>query len=132
MTGEAMSDMQDGTVVLTGSAQALSVPSGQPVTLQDVIRSEDGPLGAALRFRFVAPQIARAGGSVDFETASADMVDLCQRFALPKVSELGGAPRQIIISLAAAEVPFGEAAPEVTQFFESFRVENGTCIWEMF
>ena len=132
MTGEAMSQMQDGTVVLTGGPDVLAVPSGQPVTLQDVIRSEDGPLGAALRFRFVAPQIARAGGSVDFETASADMVDLCQRFALPKVSELGDAPRQIIISLAAAEVPFGEAAPEVTQFFESFRVENGTCIWEMF
>ncbi|WP_291240572.1 DUF6497 family protein [Gemmobacter sp.] len=132
MTGEAISQMQDGTVVLTGGAEALSVPSGQPVTLQDVIRSEDGPVGAALRFRFVAPQIAREGGNVDFETASADMADLCQRFALPRMAELGGAPRQIIISLAAAEVPFGETAPEVTQFFESFRVENGTCIWEMF
>lgn len=132
MSGDATSQMQDGTVVLTGDMQALSVPSGQPVVLQDVIRSEDGPVGMALRFRFVAPQIAREGGSVDFETASADMVDLCQSFALPKVTELGEAPRQIIISLAAAQVPFGEAAPEVTQFFESFRVENGTCIWEMF
>ena len=132
MTGETMSEMQDGTVVLTGGAEVLSVPSGQPVTLQDVIRSEDGPVGAALRFRFVAPQIAREGGNVDFETASADMVELCQSFALPRLTELGEAPRQIIISMAAAELPFGEAAPEVTQFFESFRVENGTCIWEMF
>ena len=83
MTGEAMTQMQDGTVVLTGGAEVLHVPSGQPVTLQDVIRSEDGPLGAALRFRFVAPQIAREGGTVDFETASADMMELCQSFALP-------------------------------------------------
>lgn len=132
MTGDATTLMQDGAVVLTGTAETVRVPSGQPVILQDVIRSEDGPFGAALRFRFVAPQIAREGGRVDFETASADMADLCQSFALPKLGELGGAPRQIIISLAAAEVPFGEAAPEVTQYFESFRVENGTCIWEMF
>ncbi len=132
MTGEAMTQPQDGMVVLAGSQDALAVPSGQAITLQDVIWSEEGPLGLALRFRFVAPAIAREGGNVDFDTASADMADLCQRFALPRLADLGPAPRQIIISMAAAPVPYGEAAPEVTQFFESYRVENGTCIWEMF
>jgi len=41
-------------------------------------------------------------------------------------------PSQVVISFSAAEVPFGEAAPEVTQFFEAYRVEDGTCIWEAF
>ena len=132
MTGEAVSEARDGLVVMVGGADPVAVPSGQPVTLQDVIWSEAGPAGLALRFRFVAPQIARNGGTVDFELASADMRDLCQTFALPRIAEFGPAPQQIIISLAESPLPFGEAAPEVTQFFEAYRVENGTCIWEMF
>jgi hypothetical protein len=29
-------------------------------------------------------------------------------------------------------VPFGEPAPDATQFFEAYRVEGDTCIWEAF
>ena len=43
-----------------------------------------------------------------------------------------GEPQQIIITFMSAEVPFGDAAPDVVQFFESFRVENGACVWEVF
>ena len=32
------------------------------------------------------------------------------------------------ISLASAEVPFGEAAPDIVQFFEAFSVDAGTCL----
>ncbi|MFD1809399.1 DUF6497 family protein [Gemmobacter lanyuensis] len=102
------------------------------MTLQDVIWNAAGPNGLTLRFRFLAPQIAREAGDVDFETASADMLALCQSFALPRLAELGPQPQQIIISLADRVVPFGETSPDATQYFEAYSIENGTCIWEMF
>jgi len=34
--------------------------------------------------------------------------------------------------LSDRAVPFGESAPDVTQFFESYRIENDVCVWEMF
>lgn len=121
-----------GAVLLTGDGAAIPVPSGQPVTLQDVIWNESGPQGLTLRFRFIAPQIARAGGSVDFDTAAADMQALCEGFALPRLAEFGPMPAQVVISLADVEVPFGEAAPDATQFFEAFSIRDGACIWEIY
>ncbi|NBE06229.1 acetolactate synthase [Rhodobacter sp. CCP-1] len=109
----------------------MAVPSGQAVTLQDVIWNARGPDGATMRFRFVAPGIAPAGG-VDFETASADMQHLCDTYALPRLADQVPVPQQVIISLSDVPVPFGEAAPEATQFFESYRIEDGLCVWEMF
>lgn len=114
-----------------GAGGAIAVPSGQTVTLQDVIWNEPGPMGLTFRFRFVAPEIA-PGGRVDAEMASADMAALCQDFALPRIDPNGPQPAQVIISLSDRPVPFGEALPDVTQFFEAYRIENGTCIWEMF
>lgn len=122
----------DGDILLVGDNAQIAVPSGQPVTLQDVIWNEAGPNGLTLRFRFVAPQIARDSGSVDAETASADMMALCNAFALPRIAELGPQPGQVIISLSDRALPFGETVPEATQFFEAFSIEDGTCIWEMF
>ncbi|WP_151720363.1 DUF6497 family protein [Gemmobacter serpentinus] len=129
MTGQALSEPSAGEVLLEGDAAPIAVPSGQAVVLQNVIRSEDGAVGPVLRFRFVAPQIAEG---VDFDTASADMLALCQSFALPRLTALGATPRQVVISLSAMPTPFGEVTPDVTQYFEAYRIENGTCIWEMF
>ncbi|WP_233557032.1 DUF6497 family protein [Gemmobacter lutimaris] len=119
-------------VVLVGDASPIAVPSGQPVTLLDVIWNEMGPDGLTLRFRFLAPQIARAGGSVDVDTATTDMQALCESFALPRISDFGPVPQQVIISLSDMNVPFGETAPEATQFFEAFTIRDGACIWEMY
>ncbi len=135
MTGaasEADGPAAPGQVVLVGDGERIAVPSGQPVTLQDVIWNEAGPQGLTLRFRFIAPQIARAGGNVDFDTAAADMQALCEGFALPRLAEFGPAPAQVVISLADVAVPFGEAAPEATQFFEAFSIRDGACIWEIY
>ena len=41
-------------------------------------------------------------------------------------------PTPTFVEPTPTATPTAEPAPEVTQFFESFRVENGTCIWEMF
>ncbi|MBA4351683.1 MAG: acetolactate synthase [Rhodobacter sp.] len=109
----------------------IEVPSGQEITLQDVIWNAPGPDGLALRFRFLAPGIA-PGGGVDFDTAAADMQHLCDTYALPRIADQGPHPEQVIISLSDVAVAFGEAAPEATQFFESFRIEDGVCVWEIF
>lgn len=123
---------EEGIQATPGSAELIPVPSGQAVSLQEVIWNEPGPMGLTLRFRFVAPAIAAGTGTVDSETASADMAALCQSFALPRISDFGPQPAQVIISMSDQPVPFGESAPEITQFFEAFRIEDGACVWEMF
>ncbi|EEW25137.1 DUF6497 family protein [Rhodobacter ferrooxidans] len=122
----------EGEVLLVGSAQPIAVPSGQLVTLQDVILNAPGTAGTTLRFRFLAPQIARNGGSIPPGTATEDMRVLCESFALPWLADLGPLPEQIVISLSDTAVPFGETAPEATQFFEAFSLRDGVCIWEAF
>lgn len=122
----------EGAQIAPGSGAAIAVPSGQPITLQDVIWNVPGPEGLTLRFRFIAPQIARDGGTVDYATATEDMLHLCQTYALAQVGNFGPTPSQIVISLSDRPVPFGEAAPEATQFFEAYGLQDGNCIWEMF
>jgi hypothetical protein len=60
------------------------------------------------------------------------MQAVCDTFALGRTDGMVPEPQQIIITFMSAAVPFGEAAPDVVQFFESFRVENGACVWEVF
>ncbi len=110
----------------------VAVPSGQAVTLQEVVWNAPGPDGLTTRFRFVAPAIAETGGTVDTDAALADMQWLCQNYALPRIAQPGPMPAQIVISLSAAAVPFGEPHPEVTQLFEAYSLQDGQCIWEMF
>lgn len=110
----------------------IAVPSGQAITFVEAIQGVPGAEGLTLRFRFLAPAIARVGGTVDAETAFADMQALCDGFALPRVAAGGPQPAQIVISLMDRVVPFGAPAPEATQFFEAFRPEGTTCLWEPF
>jgi hypothetical protein len=111
---------------------AIVVPSGQAVQFLDVVTDAPGPDGPTARFRFLAPAIAREGGTVDFDTAAADMLHLCETVVLPLLADAGQTPSQVVISLSDRAVGFGEAAPEATQFFEAYRLENGRCIWEAF
>lgn len=112
------------------AADLFAVPSGQPVTLQDIFWEEGDTL--ILRVRFLAQQIAREGGSVDYDTAAKDMLYLCQTYILPQLAESSDVPDQVILSLSDKEVPFGESDPEATQFFEAYHVQDGACIWEIF
>jgi hypothetical protein len=107
---------------------AIAVPSGREVRLIDVVTNAPGPAGAVARFRFLAPGLtaAEVGASAD------DMQALCDSYALPRIDGMVPEPQQIIVSLSAEAVPFGQAAPDVVQFFEAYRVEGDTCIWEPF
>ena len=115
----------------SAAQQSVPVPSGQPVALAQVLVDEQ-PGETWVRFRFIAPQIARDGGSIDFDTATADIEHLCQDLVLPYLAEAGLAPSRVIISLSDRAVEFGSADPDATQFFEAYKPQGGICIWEEF
>lgn len=123
---------EKGEVEPVGQADELTVPSGQSVTYVETVQTAAGPEGLTARFRFLAPDIARGGGTVGVEAAQEDMAHLCETFAIPRLPQTGPVPSQIIISLSDRTVPFGEADPEATQFFEAYSIDGDTCIWEAF
>ncbi|MES2915198.1 MAG: DUF6497 family protein [Pseudomonadota bacterium] len=112
----------------TPAGEAVSVPSGRALTLIDIVTNARGPEGATARFRFLAPGLKPE----DAESAALDMQALCDSFAVERIAGMVPAPQQIVMSFASEAVPFGEAAPDVVQFFESYRPENGACVWEVF
>lgn len=113
------------------AAQSQSVPSGQPVTLsevlEDVVAGEDW-----LRLRFVAPEIARDGGSVSYETAGADFAHLCDHVARSYMVDFDLNPDVVVISLMDRLVDFGATDPDATQFFEAFRITDDACVLDVF
>ena len=114
-----------------GAGPAIAVPSGTEVHWIDTITDTQGPDGLTLRFRFLAPGI---GGRqpLDPEMASMDMDALCKDFALPRISDMGPQPAQVVISLSDRVVPFGETDEEAVQFFQAYSIVDGACDWEMF
>ncbi len=124
--------MEQELDITLGDDTAIAVPSGQAVTLLDIIWNSIGPEGAAPRFRFVAPAIARAGGSVAYEAAEGDLQHLCESFALAKLAEKGIAAPLVLLAMADRAVEFGVSDPEATQYFETFSINGATCIREIF
>ncbi len=121
-------------LLTAGGSQAqetLAVPSGQQITLYEVLIDES-PGELWVRFRFVAPRIAASGGDITYETAAEDMDHLCQSIVLPYLAEYALEPARVVISLGDREVPFGAAVPEATQFFEAYKPDGALCIWEAF
>lgn len=97
------------------------MPSGRVLTLFDVILEDD--LG---RFRFLLPDIAV---DVAFEDIVDDLDYVCAQVALPALTQAGSDVSQLVISVSAAEVTFGEAT-EIVQYFQPFRRDGDACIWE--
>ncbi|MEP2030949.1 MAG: DUF6497 family protein [Paracoccaceae bacterium] len=112
-------------------AIALELPSGQSVKLHEVVVEEISGQTTA-RFRFIAPAIARDGGTVHFTDAELDMVKLCEVVALPYIAEQEVSAQSVIISLSDREVEFGSSDPDATQFFDAYSIKDSTCIWEAF
>lgn len=109
-------------------AQAFELPSGEAITFQESFyeRQDDGALWA--RFRFVMPNL---GPALPYAAVADDFMVLCEAYVLPALADQE-MPAQIVISLADRETPFGIAVPEATQYFEAFRPEGLSCIWEGF
>jgi len=108
-----------------------TVPAQAAPTLHEVL-TEDVGGDTYVRFRFLTPEIARDGGTLDADAAEAQVMQLCTDLALPYIEEYALKADTIVLSLMDRIVPFGEADADATQFFYQFRPENGTCIWEDF
>jgi len=115
-------------VFLATPVAAQEVPSGQNVTLSEVLIDSVGA-EQWLRFRFLAPQIARDDGDLSYADVADDFQHLCDGFATPYMADFDLEGDVIVISLMDRPVPFGTADPDATQFFEAFRVEDGACVW---
>ena len=115
-------------LLTVSAATAQDVPSGQPLTLQEVLVEELGE-DSWVRFRFVAPDLTR---DADYDAKADDMIHLCDTLALPYIAEYALESDVIVISFAQKETEFGVADPDTVQIFEAFRAPDGACIWEGF
>lgn len=118
--------------ITLGEEIAIAVPSQQSVTLLDIIWNSEGPDGPAPRFRFLAPAIARAGGSVDFATIEGDLQHLCETYVQDALAAKGIAAPVVLLSMADRAVDFGSTDPEATQYFDQFTITDTSCIREVF
>lgn len=107
---------------------SLLLPSGLSAYLHEMLWDRPGG-GLVYRFRFVAEDFT---GKEDFEKQSEDLEFLCNDYAIDKLADIGPKPSQIVISLADKPSEFGKYEPDVEQIFESFSVEDGACIWDIF
>lgn len=110
---------------------AADVPSGQQAVLHEVLVDAQEVV-IYLRFRFLTPQIGVGEQQIDFEVAGVDMMHLCEAVALPYMVEHDLTGDKIVISFMDRITEFGQPDPDATQYFESFRPENGTCMWDEF
>ncbi len=108
------------------AAKGIEVPSGQPVSFIEFISEE---ATGTVRFRFLTPEI---GTSFQYADVAGDFQVVCDELVMPALVEAALEPSQIVLSMSAVDIPFGEDNPDVLQFFEIFSLENDTCIWEEF
>lgn len=117
-------------VVTLAAAPAIAgepetLPSGLEASFHD--RIDESP---TWRYRYVVPGLA--GGEVEFASVAGDMERLCTDHALPQLLDENRQPERIVVTLMSEPVDFGAISPETRQFFESYRIEDGLCIWEVF
>lgn len=114
---------------VTAQDAPIALPSGATAYLQEVLTDRPGS-GLTYRFRFVSDGFAPQAGAVD--KVVGDLEHLCTAYALPRLSEIGPRPGQVIISLGDRPSEFGVADSTVRQVFEAFTIMDDRCIWEMF
>lgn len=116
-------------LILATPVAGQGLPSGLSAELYDlVIEPGSGPGATTARFRFVAPAL----GDLPYEAVAADLPWLCENVALPELAANGWTAETIIVSVGDREVPLGEMDAGALQYFDAFRVADGTCILEVF
>ena len=104
---------------------AWTAPSGQAVALYDRVPE---PAEHQVRYRFIAPALA---GQL-YEAVAPDLPWLCTNVALPDLRAQGLAADMVVISVGDRVVPLGQMDAEAVQYFDAFRITDGTCILEVF
>jgi hypothetical protein len=122
-------------VVLSGmttDGAAMDLPSGNDAVLHEILVEQIGN-ETWTRFRVVAPQIDRTlPQAPTFAELEPDFPHLCATLALPYLESHGIEADKIVISIADRIVEFGVSDPDATQYFEQFRLKDGSCVWEGF
>ncbi|WP_293574793.1 DUF6497 family protein [Phaeobacter sp.] len=127
-----------------GAAKGFTLQSGLSVSLHEVLLDERAGAQWA-RFRFLAPDIAQdpdadqdpdteegSAAALSYEDITADFDHLCASLVLAYLKQRQLQPAKVILSLSDRVVPFGKADPTATQYFESYRPEGDSCVWEAF
>lgn len=96
------------------AAPALAQPVAGPA-LDEVLRDEGAQV---LRLRYVQPDL-------DIDGAA----DLARRLCLADAPERAGPDWEVVVSISAVALPFGQTNPDVVQVFEAFTWQDGDCIW---
>ena len=110
-------------------AQQISVPSGTEIALYDVILEPDVHVA---RFRFLVPAMAPDAGNITFADLIDDLQFVCDSVIVPALQGNGWVSGDVVVSVSDVPAQFGAYQPEVTQFFQPFRMEADACIWEDF
>ena len=108
---------------------SLQLGSGLTVVRSDVLFEPPGAYDAArqlVRLRYVSEELPE----YSFERISGDFQELCERDGLAVADDFAPNATQLIVSLSSEPVVFGETAPNVVQYFDAFRRDGDTCIWE--
>ncbi|MBM1219682.1 hypothetical protein JQU17_05690 [Ponticoccus sp. SC2-23] len=109
------------------AAQEIAVPSGLPLTFQEVILE---PETGFARFRFVSDVLGQPGWELPDVTD--DFAWLCDEVVLPALDQNGWEANQIVISMADSAFEFGEIMPDAVQYFEGYAIVDGACEWVPF
>ncbi|EAR49496.1 hypothetical protein OG2516_00329 [Oceanicola granulosus HTCC2516] len=112
------------------AAAEIKAPSGQVVTLYEVVLEDETRMA---RFLFLAPGIAvTEEAGLSYGEVQADFPWLCEGVILPALSANAWSAAEVVIAMSDREVAFGERDSTATQFFEVFRIDEGTCVWAGF
>jgi hypothetical protein len=114
-----------------GQIARAEAPSGQRVTLADVI-PEEHPWSGEMQIviRLVAPEIA--ADTLTNSQLREDMDWACRVWGVPAARDLSASPDWVVVEMMAEPAPRGEATPGIRRFFETYRLEGPICIWELF
>ena len=120
----------DETDIPTEDVVADQMPSGQPLKHYETLYEQQNGK-QVLILRYLAPQIARATGTIDAEAAEGDMDYICRSTGL-RLANLDATTAEIIVNLIDQPHERGARNPDVTQFLKVFSIKDNTCIWELF
>ena len=114
-----------------GQVALAAPPSGQAVDLVEILSEAQPGTGEDwLVVRVLAPAIGEEG--FDPNAAQEDLDWVCATWGLEAAQNSTDTPALIVVQMMDRIVPRGQAAPEATQFFAGYSIENDLCIWEVF
>ena len=135
-------------VVLEGAGAAMAPDaSTDPEALETAVILDEAPLteapaeegetapadaniGGIARFRLVVPDLGE--DDAGYEAVAGDFLWICEQVALPALAANAWSPTEVVVSFADRETEFGASDPEAVQFFEGFRIADGTCVPQAF